>query len=721
MLPFAIDREDRRPLLLFAAIAMVEALVLFAISWRIAGGHFMLPLDDAYIHLQYARQVALGEPLVYTHGMQPSGGMTSPFYVLLLAPALLAGLNGVKGALAAFALGTASWMLLVAWTFQLAKRLANQACAMIAAALLLANGHLLWCALSGMETALFSVLVMGALLAAQTFWRTEQVHARVMLAACLGLLPLTRPEGALVSAAVLLVLLLRRGEQPRTPVLIPILALVPFILWLGLLKYATGDWKPSGLTIKGIASHPYMQETDAVRVVSETLSAIATRFYSNEIPDDAYAAFKGTGMMPYVPAGLGVLAALGAAFVVVTEFRARRFGGGTLLAIVWVAGLCSVAASWLPFVHQQRYLAPWTPLAILLAMIALRRIAQLFQQLEQTAVVAGGITLVGVSLPSLGFWMTEYGRNSRDIYSLLRVATFSLQEEARPVAITDAGVLAYYTNAPLHDLVGLCSPEFTHATLQGEGATLEVLGSLPTSNRPHAVIGYDGWFSKSFPFGATDWNVSIGHTSITSGVSLTMREIDWQAIDRGNDPPPIPGSHVLLEVDVANAPSERAAGYEARHDPYSVNYKAWPQPLAPIVESPAMHDEETSSSLHGLRLVDGARRVVSDQFNFGLKRDARGSLELVARIRSIHDGPEPYHAQGILVSATSRKTGFKATQPVHVFVDEADPYLRIPLDDLLDQAGGNDWMITIQPGPADAAFISAHYWIIEIPIQGEVR
>ncbi|MEO8376313.1 MAG: hypothetical protein ABI579_01470 [Candidatus Sumerlaeota bacterium] len=719
MFPFSIDREDRRALLILILIALLEACLLFAVAWKMAGGHFMLPLDDAYIHLQYARQAAHGEPLIYTHGMQASGGMTSPFYVLLLTPAMLAGLTGVKGAFVSFILGALLWMLLTIWTYQLAKRLTNSTCAMIAAALLLANGHLLWCSLSGMETGLFSVLVVGAILAAQTLWRTEQKHARVLLIACLALLPITRPEGALVSLAILIVLLLRKGEHPRIPMLIPVIALLPFALWLGLLKYATGDWRPAGLVIKGLTSHPYMRCTDALRIASETLSAIATRFYANQIPDDAYAKFKGFQSMPYVPVGLGFVAALGAGFCIVTEFRARRFGGGSFLAIVWLAGLCSVAGSWLPFIHQQRYLAPWTPLAILLAMVAVRRIAQLFQQLEQTAIVAAGGALVLVSIPSLGFWMTEYGRNSRDIYSLLRVATFSLQDEKRPVAVTDAGVLAYYTNAPVYDLVGLCSQEFTHATLQGEGMTLDALRALPTSARPHALITYPEWFSTAFPLDAAEWSISIPRTSITSGTTLSMCEIDWDAIDRAGEPPSIAASRVLLEVDVANLQSEKNSGYRAKYGDYDQNPTAWPQPLSPILSFAKPNDSETSATLPQLYSVDGGRYVQSDQFVFRAPAATRGSLFLVARTDQVPFENVSPPAARILIGATSSATNFKAS-----LSDDGQEIgggqTVYPLNELLNRAGGGSWLITIEAVPAGTAFISSHYWIIETQKEGEV-
>jgi hypothetical protein len=124
----------------------------------------MLPLDDSYIHLQYARQLAHLEVFAYTHGADPSGGATSPLWIILLAPFFLLGLKGVLGAVAAFGVGTAIWTVSSVLVGRIALRATESASAGFAASLLfMLNGHLLWNFVNGMETGPFALLVLVAI------------------------------------------------------------------------------------------------------------------------------------------------------------------------------------------------------------------------------------------------------------------------------------------------------------------------------------------------------------------------------------------------------------------------------------------------------------------------------------------------------------------------------------------------------------------------------
>src|SRR6188768_3773512 len=71
-----------------------------------------VPLDDAYIHFQYARWFAAGKPLVYSPGCGAVGGATSLLWPLLLAPGYALGLRGHAMVWQAWALGFLSLGLL---------------------------------------------------------------------------------------------------------------------------------------------------------------------------------------------------------------------------------------------------------------------------------------------------------------------------------------------------------------------------------------------------------------------------------------------------------------------------------------------------------------------------------------------------------------------------------------------------------------------------------
>ena len=76
----------RRPLLIWTLFCLTAAAVFLAYAFAslAAGrGQFVLPLDDVYIHFQYAKQLAHGQPYVYNPGQTPTSGATSFLYPCL--------------------------------------------------------------------------------------------------------------------------------------------------------------------------------------------------------------------------------------------------------------------------------------------------------------------------------------------------------------------------------------------------------------------------------------------------------------------------------------------------------------------------------------------------------------------------------------------------------------------------------------------------------------
>jgi hypothetical protein len=148
--------------LLLASVLPALALSLFY-EWqarRLSPAGF--PLDDAWIHAQFARNIASGLGFSYT-GPQWVAGSTAPLWTLVLAAAYRVLPDIV---VVAKALGT----LLQLATGYLAGRLAwqltgAQAAAAAAAAAVAAAPIMAWGAMSGMEVPLAAALVMGALTA----------------------------------------------------------------------------------------------------------------------------------------------------------------------------------------------------------------------------------------------------------------------------------------------------------------------------------------------------------------------------------------------------------------------------------------------------------------------------------------------------------------------------------------------------------------------------
>lgn|GEM_PF-200711 len=122
--------------------------------WRLDGG-LGWPLDDSWIHLQFARNLAAGGGLAYNPGELVTGS-TAPLWTALLA--LLAYLPGSPLAWAQLA-GVLLYLASIDATWRLARELGlTPGLAALAGGLTLGTGWMVWSALSGMEIPLFVVL-----------------------------------------------------------------------------------------------------------------------------------------------------------------------------------------------------------------------------------------------------------------------------------------------------------------------------------------------------------------------------------------------------------------------------------------------------------------------------------------------------------------------------------------------------------------------------------
>src|SRR4051794_36676977 len=114
-------------------------------------GHAAVPLDDAFIHFQYAKRLAAGHFFSYSEGDGYSPGATSLLWPLALAPFYALGLREHLIIWAAWALSFAALFGLALETYRLASKLAGRGPALGAGAMVLSFGGYVWCAASGME------------------------------------------------------------------------------------------------------------------------------------------------------------------------------------------------------------------------------------------------------------------------------------------------------------------------------------------------------------------------------------------------------------------------------------------------------------------------------------------------------------------------------------------------------------------------------------------
>lgn len=202
--------ERHLPLRRAAFIILVAAgiAIWLALSAQVLGDWIV---DDAFISFHYARNLFLGNGLVFNPGERVEG-YTNFLWTLLVTGMLYAGWDPVIGA---HALTLLAGFALVGLTVVLARPLAGEGWAWGAGGLLAFSGPFLCYTSrgSGMETGFYAALIAASLVQlSRGAWRAGGVFTALAM--------LTRPDGALLAvagaaAALAGGLVLARGSSPR--------------------------------------------------------------------------------------------------------------------------------------------------------------------------------------------------------------------------------------------------------------------------------------------------------------------------------------------------------------------------------------------------------------------------------------------------------------------------------------------------------------------------
>ncbi|MEM7156454.1 MAG: hypothetical protein AAF799_26620 [Myxococcota bacterium] len=239
-----------------ARAAWLAALVAVLLAAPFIAGPHDFPLDDAWIHLSYAKSLRLGDGASYNPG-DGELGFSSPLWMVLLAVWPIAG-DPVRPVqlLGLLLHGLTAWVA-AHLGLSLARERASVEAPMpllsitlLAGVFAAATPTLVQAATSGMEVSLTAALVLAVAWA--------MVSGRVGASAILGALAvLARPEalGFVVALAAGLSPWRWRSQAPRPAVVAPLAAVVgaatALALWLGYCFMMLEQWWPNAQYVKG--------------------------------------------------------------------------------------------------------------------------------------------------------------------------------------------------------------------------------------------------------------------------------------------------------------------------------------------------------------------------------------------------------------------------------------------------------------------------------------
>jgi hypothetical protein len=407
---------------------------------------FVFPLDDPYIHLQFARNLVDHGAWSFFGDEMVVSGSSSPLFTFLEAVGLALGGEGTSVALL---IGIASHLCLSLLVFQVGIRLgAARKLAWVAALATCLMPRLLWASVSGMETSLFMAITMAAFLA----WQDGRWKATGGL---LGLAVWARPEGCLFAfillAAQAMGDIANAGPADSTAglgcrskwyrLLLPLVVLACLYMAFNLLL--GGHVMPGTVGAKAA----YYQDGES-------------RYWGDVVA--FLAGFPLVFAGPFVAWGT----------VVIGWNLVRRRFDATAPALAFVLAMIAGFSTRLPYLFQHgRYLMPILPFLLLVglrgAIDVWERVAARFPSasagrvggLVSNLLLAGFVLVFVPGVPS----MLQGYQNDTDIIANRQVATALWLRQNVPadslIATHDIGAIGLYSGLKVLDLAGLVSPQ----------------------------------------------------------------------------------------------------------------------------------------------------------------------------------------------------------------------------------------------------------------------
>ncbi len=608
------------------------------------------PQPDTLLYCQSAKQIALGQPFVFSPGEAPSTGCTSHLYPFLLAIPYLLGMKGATLLLGGFILNALFYLaFLYAWHHIFEALLDDDRARLCASVLLGLFGQSVCCALGQTDTGLTMAVTAGAFAA----WLKNR---RLVFGILLALSPWCRPEGmmlvagfgtALVCAFLLSVVksrqvALSKEENSSLVARRPALSHGDFIaVGVAALSaggvfvfnyFLTGQFQFHSVEFKGYFGNMPLADAMLATMIDFTamLRQLALGQPSGSIAREVY-------MMPFLGAILGVAGFL--------TFNWRKRGVSiNCWLIACLLSLVSVASSGWQGTNFDRYLAWLLPTGLVFASHGIVKI----EELTRGGISHGKVAAIPVLLQLVGAvaaigWFAKGSRLGQFDYETYIAANDAIASTRGDVgaAFSVGGAYLFDGRRTMH-LRGYYSPAFR---AREPICNLEVVKHEP-DNR------FDYWLAQTPKPYLCAWDASpLADKQVFQGMNqFSLWKTDWTLLDAALWPcttnAPIGGLTISDGIDVGYLRDEQRTKFAVNYRMPGLSYLAF-----------AMNGE-----CDGTRLVDVGRPVIGwADMTVRLKpgKDATAIIRTAANAGQVQANIyAPFHK-------LSLKTGMR----LNVFVD----------------------------------------------------
>jgi hypothetical protein len=456
------------------------------------------PLDDAWIHQTFARNLAFRGEWAVNPG-EITAGSTSPLWTLLLAFSYVMNIPQFVWTygLGIFFLGCIIWLVAGRVIESIANPKESRWKWILVILLVGTEWHLLWAAVSGMEILLYAALVIACLL------ELTKLQPRWGLAGLLaGTIVWVRPDGITLVGPLLVALLIHTIQGNRK-----------ISIWLqGLLPF--GLLAVSLLTFNYVISGNLWPNTFAAKQVE--YSILQKSSFMGRLFNLAASPITGSGI--FLLAGVFLWAR--------DLFQQRKWID--LILPAWVVGFIGLYAWRLPVTYQHgRYLMPVIPVLLVMGLLGLSQL-KLPGIVYRWKYIFARVNLAALVMTSIGFLFLGIRAYVTDVTIIQdeMVASANWVRENTPsdalIAAHDIGALGYFGERRILDLAGLINPEIIPIMTDSTK-----LSSYITEKQADYLIVFPHWYNP--PLNIRGKIVFTSRSPIVienSGEHLTVYQID---------------------------------------------------------------------------------------------------------------------------------------------------------------------------------------------------
>jgi hypothetical protein len=516
-------QSKRYCLLLIACFVLLSAIYFITLHFCLGGVGF--PLDDAYIHLQFARNLDRTGQMAFNRGV-PSGGSTAPLYPILLTGFHKIISNWKLASLfcgATFGLGIVltGFFLLKLWT-------GSPELALWGGMICLVASPTIESAYGGMESAAY----IFAFLAGVWMYSTGRRRA-ASLVFVVGMW--LRPElGTMLPFILLERILVLRNEAKfkRSGIYLELIAHLG-IWMLGIASFLFYYWCIDGHFLPGTLNAKTL-------VPFSPMLSWRESFFNSLRAHHWYQAALGATFKPAVILvtaligiwtvcpllGLNLRRAIVISWSEDDRFRpARRITILTLLIYPFSRGLIDPSGTF--WFQQQRYFAHLPALAILLVIGSLPLLEKERARISEYTPLRRPTRILAWAAVMQVFFLTLTVLSVGNILDMhVRMGEW-LKAHSQPddlIATNDIGAIGFISERPILDTVGLIDRQVVEHYQSG-GTPLEYL----RRKKPKYVVIFPGWYPKTCEALAKSrvFSIRLRLNIIAGGNELVVYEPDW--------------------------------------------------------------------------------------------------------------------------------------------------------------------------------------------------